>query len=104
MDLRHHFRQLKLIAERSVFAFQLRKAVPFFKQQIKSSSVIIIYKVQTTTLKQFYNVFLGQLRPGVKYSFNYSFHGRGLHISTFSNLMDTFTKPLIIQFGHPRFN
>ena len=29
MDLRHHFRQLKLIAESSDIAFRLRKAVPF---------------------------------------------------------------------------
>ena len=64
----------------------------------------IICEFQTTTLKQFRNVFLGQLRPGIKYSFNYSFPGRGLHIPTFSKLMDNFTKPLIIQSGHPRFN
>ena len=43
------------------------------------------------------------MRPGIKYSFNYSFPGRGLHIPTFCKLMDTFMKPLNIQFGHPRF-
>ena len=32
-----------------------------------------------------------------------SLSGKGLHIPTFSKLMDTFTKLLIIQFGHPRF-
>ena len=63
----------------------------------------IIFKVQTTTLKQFCNVLPGQLRPGVKYPFNYSFPGRGLHISIFSKLMYTFTKLLIIKFGHPHF-
>ena len=39
MDLRYHFRQLKLIVESSAFAFHLCKAAPFFKQWIKSSSV-----------------------------------------------------------------
>ena len=29
MDLRHHFRQLKLITESSAFAFQFREAIPF---------------------------------------------------------------------------
>ena len=32
-----------------------------------------------------------------------SLSGKGLHIPTFSKLMDTFTKLLIIQFGHRRF-
>ena len=61
----------------------------------------IICKVQTTRLKRFYNVFLGQLRPGVKNPLDYFFPGRRLHIFIFSKLMDTFTKSLIIQFGHP---
>ena len=59
----------------------------------------IICKVEITT----WSVFLGQLRPIVKYQFNYSFLGRGLLISTFGKLTDTFTKPLIIQFGQPCF-
>ena len=33
----------------------------------------------------------------------YSFPGRGFHISTFSKLTNTFTKSLIMQFGHPHF-
>ena len=100
MNLRHLFRQLKLIAESSAFAFRLCKAVPFLNKVILRT---IICKIQITILKRFYNLFFGQLRLGVKYPLNYFFPGIGLHISTFSKLMDTFTKTLIIQSGHPRF-
>ena len=97
MDLRHHFRQLKLITESSAFAFQFREAIPFLNNgQIHPP----YHHLQATTFRWFYNVFLGQLRPGVKYPFNYSFPGRKFNISTFNKLMNIFTKPLIVQFDH----
>ena len=98
MDLWHLFCQLKLIA----FVFQLRNAVLFLNNGQKVILHTVIRKVQITTLQWFY-VFIGQLRPGIKYPFNYSFPRRELNISTFSKLMDTFTKLLIIQLGHPCF-
>ena len=53
MDLGHHLRQLKLIAESSAFVFHLCKAVPF--QTInKIIFRTIICNVQITTFKQLF--------------------------------------------------
>ena len=48
-----------------------------FKTMDKVILPTIIFRVQTTILKRFYNAFLGQLRPNVKCPFSYSFRGMG---------------------------
>ena len=103
MDLWHHFRQLKLVAESLAFVFQLCKDYLYFKQRINSSSVPSFARFKPQHLNNFLIFSLNSWRPGVKNPFSYSFPGRGLHISTLCKLMDTFTKPLIIQFDHSCF-
>ena len=87
MDLRHYFRQLKL-----------RVQLPFFKQWIKSSTVPSFASFKPQHLNDFV---MFSWDSCFKYPFNYSFSGRKL--STFSKLINTFTKSLIMQFGYPCF-
>ena len=66
--------------------------LPLFQRKNTVILRSIIWKGQTIILKRFCNIFIGQLKSGLKYPFIYSFPGRGFHITIFSKLMDTFSK------------